>query len=630
MRIETENALELFFPKPALSLVYFEAIANSLDANATKINIEINIQDKTAFHTLKIKITDNGDGFIDENFNRFKTLLTPKDEAHKGIGRLVFLKYFKKVKIQSEWLEGSKSFTFDKDDIKNITERNKQNKTKKTELLFCEFTGKKIHKYDYIRPIELKFAIIEHFLPKLNTLTQQSIPFEITIDLKIDTDGGNLYSDKVSITKEDLPNLIIDTANPISIQSNLGQEYKIKTSYLIQEVDKISQLKVAFNIDNRTVLADNFLKRNVLPNTGYYCIFLFESELFNNCADMSRQRFNLPDEISENQLNRLLRNKIGEILSDRIPVISEKNKETKQNFERDYPHLLGYFDKNIVGLIDKDEALDSAQSHLFQEQKRILEAENLSDEQYQKSLEFSSRVLTEYVLYREKIISKMEDLVNSKSKEAEIHNLIIPRYHQFEQESLVSNIYQNNAWLLDDKFMSFRTILSEQEMRKIIQEIQLDDEKKTSDERGRPDIALIFSADPTNNEKVDVVVIEIKDSNDDLKNSMYAINQLLDRSNKLVNYCKNIQRMWYYAVVDIDHTMNRQLMQSGYSPLFSKGKIFYKENKTFIYKDETESETIGEVPTPTFVISFDAIVNDAKSRNHTFLEVLRENMKRFA
>ncbi|HFC7499148.1 TPA: hypothetical protein ACFOS6_000896, partial [Neisseria meningitidis] len=103
-----------------------------------------------------------------------------------------------------------------------------------------------------------------------------------------------------------------------------------------------------------------------------------------------------------------------------------------------------------------------------------------------------------------------------------------------------------------------------------------------------------------------------------------------DRSNKLVNYCKNIQRMWYYAVVDIDHTMNRQLMQSGYSPLFSKGKIFYKENKTFIYKDETESETIGEVPTPTFVISFDAIVNDAKSRNHTFLEVLRENMKRFA
>lgn len=626
MKIETENALELFFPKTALSLVYFEAIANSLDANASNIDINIYIEDKTASHSLKIDITDDGDGFTEENFNRFEKLLNPKDKSHKGIGRLVFLKYFNRIEIQSSWLNQNRSFIFDSKGIKNnIISNNTENK-KITKLSFREFRGDKIHSYNYINPIELKKSIIEHFLPKLNTLAQQKIPFKITIDLKTGrTESNNIYEDKVSITENDLPELI-ESENSIFIPSNLGQEYEIKVFYLIEKIDDASQLLIAFNIDNRTVVIENFLKKDVLPAIGYRCIFLFSSTLFDNCTDTSRQKFNLPDEISQNELKRHLRDAIGKILTDEIPDIKAKNAETKQEFEKNFPHLIGYFEKDVVGLIDKNEALNDAQTNLFKEQKRILAAENLTDEQYRKSIEFSSRALTEYVLYREKIISKMEELLANKSEETEIHNLIIPRYTKLEQANLVHEAYQNNAWLLDDKFMSFRTILSEKEMKEVIQEIRLDNEK-IDNERGRPDIALIFSADPKVNEKVDVVIVEIKDKNDDLKDSMYAINQLLERSNKLVRYCKNIQRMWYYAVVHVDQTMSRQLMQSGYTPLFSKGKIFYKENKTFVYQDDTEQVIKGEVPTPTVIMSFDAIIDDAKLRNHTFLEILRESMK---
>lgn len=626
MKIETENALELFFPKTALSLVYFEAIANSLDANASNIDINIYIEDKTASHSLKIDITDDGDGFTEENFNRFEKLLNPKDKSHKGIGRLVFLKYFNRIEIQSSWLNQNRSFIFDSKGIKNnIISNNTENK-KITKLLFREFRGDKIHSYNYINPIELKKSIIEHFLPKLNTLAQQKIPFKITIDLKTgQTESSNIYEDQVSITENDLPKLI-ESENSIFIPSNLGQEYEIKVFYLIEKIDDASQLLIAFNIDNRTVVIENFLKKDVLPAIGYRCIFLFSSTLFDNCTDTSRQKFNLPDEISQNELKRHLRDAIGKILTDEIPDIKAKNAETKQEFEKNFPHLIGYFEKDVVGLIDKNEALNDAQTNLFKEQKRILAAENLTDEQYRKSIEFSSRALTEYVLYREKIISKMEELLANKSEETEIHNLIIPRYTKLEQANLVHEAYQNNAWLLDDKFMSFRTILSEKEMKEVIQEIRLDNEK-IDNERGRPDIALIFSADPKVNEKVDVVIVEIKDKNDDLKDSMYAINQLLERSNKLVRYCKNIQRMWYYAVVHVDQTMSRQLMQSGYTPLFSKGKIFYKENKTFVYQDDTEQVIKGEVPTPTVIMSFDAIIDDAKLRNHTFLEILRESMK---
>ncbi len=559
MKIETENALELFFPKTALSLVYFEAIANSLDANASNIDINIYIEDKTASHSLKIDITDDGDGFTEENFNRFEKLLNPKDKSHKGIGRLVFLKYFNRIEIQSSWLNQNRSFIFDSKGIKNnIISNNTENK-KITKLSFREFRGDKIHSYNYINPIELKKSIIEHFLPKLNTLAQQKIPFKITIDLKTGrTESNNIYEDKVSITENDLPELI-ESENSIFIPSNLGQEYEIKVFYLIEKIDDASQLLIAFNIDNRTVVIENFLKKDVLPAIGYRCIFLFSSTLFDNCTDTSRQKFNLPDEISQNELKRHLRDAIGKILTDEIPDIKAKNAETKQEFEKNFPHLIGYFEKDVVGLIDKNEALNDAQTNLFKEQKRILAAENLTDEQYRKSIEFSSRALTEYVLYREKIISKMEELLANKSEETEIHNLIIPRYTKLEQANLVHEAYQNNAWLLDDKFMSFRTILSEKEMKEVIQEIRLDNEK-IDNERGRPDIALIFSADPKVNEKVDVVIVEIKDKNDDLKDSMYAINQLLERSNKLVRYCKNIQRMWYYAVVHVDQTMSRQLI----------------------------------------------------------------------
>lgn len=282
MKIETENALELFFPKSSLSLVYFEAIANSLDANASEINIEIKIKDKTAYHTLEIIITDNGDGFTDENFGRFEKLLNPKDKSHKGIGRLVFLKYFNNIRIQSNWINGSRAFTFNHNGIENILPSSTKNDNRTTSLLFNEFKGEKIHSHNYIKPIELKKAIIEHFLPRLNTLTQNNMPFEISIDLQIGVESKDIYNDKVTITKDDLPKLI-NLEEDIVIKSNLGQEYKIKVFYLIEETDEISQLLIAFNIDNRTVLAENFLNKNILPTKGYRCIFLFSSELFDNC-----------------------------------------------------------------------------------------------------------------------------------------------------------------------------------------------------------------------------------------------------------------------------------------------------------------------------------------------------------
>jgi len=58
MNINVSNAVNLFFPNPSLESVYFEAVANSVDANATKIWIDIKITD---FNDVSSFIDDNGD-----------------------------------------------------------------------------------------------------------------------------------------------------------------------------------------------------------------------------------------------------------------------------------------------------------------------------------------------------------------------------------------------------------------------------------------------------------------------------------------------------------------------------------------------------------------------------------------
>jgi len=103
MEIETDYAVQLFFTNPAFIQIYFEAIANSFDAGASEINIYISSDGQIAPKHLEITISDNGEGFTDERFDRFRRLKKPKDKFHKGLGRLVFLHYFSSVYVVSSF-----------------------------------------------------------------------------------------------------------------------------------------------------------------------------------------------------------------------------------------------------------------------------------------------------------------------------------------------------------------------------------------------------------------------------------------------------------------------------------------------------------------------------------------------
>lgn len=617
MDIETSGAIRLFFPNPSLTLVYFEALANALDAGATEISIDIDVQAFDKPDTLKITVSDNGDGFTDENFERFRKLLRPRDKFHKGIGRLVFLNYFSRVDVTSTRSKWRRTFIFkDGFDGNAPIENLNDEQPAKTTLAFNGFAKDRVKSYDDLKPDVLKPLLIEQFLPTLDARKRDGTAFKISINLKTKESNAQkeFFPHETVITADDLPSM-----TKITIQDDSLDAFStIDMHYHVEPVSGKGSLLVAFSIDGRTIPV-NLIPASSFP-PGYMGMFLFESEMFHSNADSSRQKLILPENLPIEKLYRVLRREVGKVLADMIPKITEKNEKVKEKFEEQFPHLLGYFENDTVGLIDRDDALEIAQQKFFRAQKQVLQCETLTQAAYEKSLELSSRTLTEYILYRDKIIGRMKEMTTDNA-ESEIHNLIVPRFKEFSKEAMPSEIYQNNAWLLDDKFMVFRTILSEQRMDTVVNAIRLDEECEK--DAGRPDIAMIFSADPKNASAVDVVVIEIKKKTDDEKENQYAINQLLDRAVKLAAHCPNIQRIWYYAVIQISDTMETRLRQQKWAPLFSMGKLYYQEFRT-----ERPDGTV--VPTPTFVVSFDAIVADAESRNHTFLEILRNGMREYA
>ena len=617
MDIETSGAIRLFFPNPSLTLVYFEALANALDAGATEISIDIDVQAFDKPDTLKITVSDNGDGFTDENFERFRKLLRPRDKFHKGIGRLVFLNYFSRVDVTSTRSKWRRTFIFkDGFDGNAPIENLNDEQPAKTTLAFNGFAKDRVKSYDDLKPDVLKPLLIEQFLPTLDARKRDGTAFKISINLKTKESNAQkeFFPHETVITADDLPSM-----TKITIQDDSLDAFStIDMHYHVEPVSGKGSLLVAFSIDGRTIPV-NLIPASSFP-PGYMGMFLFESEMFHSNADSSRQKLILPENLPIEKLYRVLRREVGKVLADMMQKITEKNEKVKEKFEEQFPHLLGYFENDTVGLIDRDDALEIAQQKFFRAQKQVLQCETLTQAAYEKSLELSSRTLTEYILYRDKIIGRMKEMTTDNA-ESEIHNLIVPRFKEFSKEAMPSEIYQNNAWLLDDKFMVFRTILSEQRMDTVVNAIRLDEECEK--DAGRPDIAMIFSADPKNASAVDVVVIEIKKKTDDEKENQYAINQLLDRAVKLAAHCPNIQRIWYYAVIQISDTMETRLRQQKWAPLFSMGKLYYQE---FI----TERPDRTVVPTPTFVVSFDAIVADAESRNHTFLEILRNGMREYA
>jgi hypothetical protein len=314
----------------------------------------------------------------------------------------------------------------------------------------------------------------------------------------------------------------------------------------------------------------------------------------------------------------MLREQIGEVLAEELPEIARRNERVHSALQTKYPHLTGLFHLDSIGLVDASQALHHAQTNFFKQQRAVLDATTVDEATFRSALELSARTLMEYVLYRNYTIKRLEEMGQAELETA-VHNLLVPRYSRFNGSELTDDIFRNNAWIFDDRFMTFRTVLSEAEMEDVLKAITHDDE--VGRHSGRPDISLIFERDPSKHENVDVVIIELKRRRVDDKEGPYSSIQLTQRAEKLVDHCPNIQRAWYYGVFEIDDALARTLRGEGWAQLYSLGKVFYREKPI-------ERLDGSIVPSPTYLVSYEALTKDAKERNHAFLELLRAEFTR--
>ncbi len=615
MKINLSKAVSTFYPNPAYEQVYFEAVANALDAGADEISIEIKIAAFDAPDTLELAIKDNGRGFIDKSFEKFSRLLEVETTDHKGLGRLVYLAYFNQVKIESFYEDSKKrEFLFNShfSGKSHVTEETRESGSN---LLFNKYTKDRIYTYDYLIPSKIIERLVQHFFPLFFNKKENNEKLCVTVGLEVlyPNIENHFVSGKSVFTLDKLPELRKTTFLDLSL--DLFKHFEIYYS-VDNSLESERSIYAAVCVDNRAIEYDLISLEAIPP--GYQLRFLFVSDYFVGKTNSSRQKLEFPDDITKRKLKEKLRTEIGNIIEREIPKIKSTNQYTNEYLNNHFPHLIGYFPTQSPGLVLKAVALEEAQRRFFDDQRKILECEHLDDAQYEKALDLSSRTLAEYVMYRMHIISKLQSMT-SQNSENDLHKLIVPMRKTMTKDEFDEDIYNNNVWMLDDRFMSYSTILSDEKMEDIIREIVDDD---ISDE-SRPDITMVFSGNPNTEARVSVVIVELKKHGLKLAKNEEVISQLRQRARKLLKYFPDkIERIWFYGISDIDPEFRVSLLEDEFKELFSCGQMFFK-TQNIIVEDESNPFKVD-----LFVMTYESLIKDAESRNNTFLRILKSAIRK--
>lgn len=317
----------------------YESIANSLEANAN--NIEIEILHDNPFNGIISKMTgfiikDNGDGFNLKNRNAFMELWTNNKMSLgcKGSGRFTWLRVFENIDIESyitdEKIKVSIPFNINFDE-KNMTIEKSDAKQNSTIIKFSNITSTYFNNVSDSRyRIDLRCnadideitkSIQEYLLIKLFLLKRQEINFRIT--LKIDKNERIISSDKILDLKSQEFNIYSDITN---------ENYKFELFYLFKSDSKNSK-RVYFCANGRAILEidDDSLGFSAgLPNKDSFIMLL--------CSDYLNDK----DNDGRSELSALTGKKQATI--DVPLLISDIKSEMKKNMHQiildNYPQTI--------------------------------------------------------------------------------------------------------------------------------------------------------------------------------------------------------------------------------------------------------------------------------------------------
>ena len=284
MQVKLSQAVKMFFGNSSLEMVFFEAIANALDAEANEITISITAKALNQPETLQIEISDNGLGFTNERYNKFSKLFDVEESSHKGLGRLVYLCYFDDVKVISNYdkvkvREFDFNEGFKEDNFKSsIVPETKSG----TVFKMTSYVLQRIAKNEYVSADYLKSRILQEFYSRLFHLKDNGQRVVININTNIEN-----HKKELILLNSDIPKF-----KTVELESSVNLIDTFYLHYSIKEVDPSeSSLIAAVSVDNRTVKVDIVAEENI--PTGYEMVFLLFSDYFNGKVDAARQNLTI-------------------------------------------------------------------------------------------------------------------------------------------------------------------------------------------------------------------------------------------------------------------------------------------------------------------------------------------------
>jgi hypothetical protein len=658
MLVNLERAIKSIDGEIGLLQPLFEGIINAFQANADEIKIKFEIDNN---NIVGYSINDNGDGFTNDRIKSFLTLWSDYNitKGALGSGRILCLKVFDNMIIKSQTKNVSNEYgqevninfnrNFKANSIEDINPIKNTSENSHTTTIFTninkEYIQKNNIKYDK-KFIEDKIFI--ELLPMFIKFKDIRQIFSIEIDGVLFLDTDTLEN---KFNESDFKNKSFDIEVDLSQFEKEYNDLKNMETHTFDLNYRITKdgekiLEQFYGASDRNIT--NFPKGIRFNNleSGYSGVFCLTSKYFEDRVKDSRNEFviRMGDNNSKSksnpitfpEINKQLLLKMNELLKEEFSEIEKKLEEKKLNVVKEFPHLEQYIKKIDNLTMSELEILNEAEKEFIKETKkarkdvvdftkRIKDNKKFDEEKYQKitnNFTIAGREqLANYIGYRQTIIDMLVEIDKKTAKdmrtfkEEDIHNLFMPIGST--NDTLFS--YANNAWIFDDKFMSYNYVASDTTIAKIVNDVIGKDKSEIPDnhKNQRPDLVMFYS-NPENENK-DILLIEFKRLNNVISEKKKAITQLQDYPMYIRKNIENVRSIFSYTIIDIDEPFSEWLTDS---QDFAKNAFGDKDDNISAYY-----RYYPKVQSHVNVVSFSQILQDADKRNKVFLDILIKNFK---
>lgn len=334
--------------------------------------------------------------------------------------------------------------------------------------------------------------------------------------------------------------------------------------------------------------------------------------------------------LSFSDINKKLVELINKILNNELPEIKEINEQAKQNAIKAAPHFAKYINADTTSIRTESGWSNYAKEEFEREEKqikidfkKILNNKNISNDEYDRIISNLKRIgeveLGRYIAYRQQMIQHLLKLEkDSSSDEGQLHDVFIEYLNKTKKQNKNKNqsfdkYIDTNLWILDDKFMFYKNVFSDESIKKIKEAICKENEYYSLN-NCEPDITIFYNK--PNNNATDVVVVEFKAISmisDEARKKAISIEEINTNIGIIRDEIPNINTYYGFIITRFDDKTTERLIKNDAQKLYTSGEIPY----FYIYNKNNNSHT--------YFVDIRSLIQDADVRNRVFLDILTQN-----